>query len=288
MNGFFSLDGPFYKYGSILADIMVLSLVWLVCSLPLFTIGASTSALYYVTTRRIANREGYILRDFWTAFKSSFKKATLLWLLLLLVVLILIINIINIEVTGSMATFLLPCQICFLIEIALITVYLFPITARFEMGFRQTIKSAFYMANKHIFTSLTCVVLALGILLGIYLYPVLFLVAMGLYAWLTSYLIIRVFKRYRPEMDKDPALELAELEQARSAARYGLQETAEAAAEQGAEESWNNPTPWANPEPWRIPSEMPWMNPATDEINAPETDADAPTEEEGGVDGQGV
>lgn len=212
MGTFFNLDGPFYKFGSMLADIMILSLVWILFSLPLFTIGASTTALFYVTTRRISNREGYILRDFWTAFKSNFKKATLLWLLMVALVGVLIINIININVTGSMATFLLPCQVVFLIEIALVSVYVFPLTARFDMKFLQIIKSSFFMANKHIFTSITCVVLGLAIVLGTYLYTILFLVAMGLYAWLSSYLIVRVFKRYRPEMDKDPLMEILEEE----------------------------------------------------------------------------
>lgn len=216
MSGFFSLDGPFYKFGSMLADIMILSLVWILFSIPLVTIGASTTALFYVTTRRISNREGYILRDFWSAFKSNLKKATLLWILLAALIGLIVYYFLNLtamaEMMGSMFNVLFPAWIIILIELLLISVYLFPLTARFDMKFLQIIKSALFMANRHIFTSLTCVVLGLAIVLGVYLYPILFLVAMGLYAWLTSYLVIRVFKRYRPDMDKDPLLESLELD----------------------------------------------------------------------------
>ena len=214
MGGFFSLDGPFYKFGSMLADIMILSLVWLVFSLPLFTVGASTCALFYVTTRRISNREGYILRDFFAAFKANFKKGTLLWLLLASMVGLLVYYLLNAamlaETMGNMARYFYPVWIVLLLELTLMSVYLFPMAARFDMKFSQILKSSLFMANRHFFTSVTCVVLALAILLGVYLYPIAFLVAMGLYAWLASYLVMRVFKKYRPEMDKDPLLEAAE------------------------------------------------------------------------------
>ncbi|MDR1664726.1 MAG: DUF624 domain-containing protein [Clostridiales bacterium] len=212
MSNFFSLEGSFYKFGSLLADIIILSLAWLVCSIPVVTAGASTTALFYVATRRIANREGYILRDFWTSFKSNFKRSTLLWLIQLALTLIVIFNLLNIGLMGEMGSFLFPLQILLAVEIAFFSVYLAPLTARFELSFVQTIKNAFFIAHRHLLTTITCVILGAAIILGVILMPILFFIAMGLYAWLSSYMIMRVFKKYRPEMDKDPAQELQEIE----------------------------------------------------------------------------
>jgi uncharacterized membrane protein YesL len=206
MSGFFSMDGAFYKAGSVVADIMILSFFWILFSIPLFTIGASTTALYYVTTRRISNREGYLFRDFWSSFKSNFKQTTLIWLLLSLVGSIVLINIRNIDLVGDLKTFILPVQICFLIELFMIGIYIFPIIARFEMKLRESLKTAFFMANKHILTTIGCIAVAAAVVLVIYLYFNFILVAMGVYAYLTSYLLIRVFKKYRPEIDQDPML----------------------------------------------------------------------------------
>jgi uncharacterized membrane protein YesL len=218
MRGFFNLEGPFYKWGSLVADIMILSFMWIIFSIPFVTIGASTSALFYVTTRRIAEREGYITRDFWTAFKSNFKRATGIWMLEVLIVAVLLLNIFNIEVVGDMASILLPFQYVFLIEIFAISIYLYPLIARFDMKWRQQIKSAFFMANRHLLTTLTCAALVVAILFGIVMTNgLLIIVAMGLYAWLASYMIMRIFKKYRPEMDKNPMLELQEIEAERSA-----------------------------------------------------------------------
>ena len=71
MNGFFDLDGPFYKWGTEVADIIILSLLWLICALPIVTIGASTTALFYVYGKKIRGEDPYIFKSF---FKILFLK----------------------------------------------------------------------------------------------------------------------------------------------------------------------------------------------------------------------
>ncbi|MDR1638509.1 MAG: DUF624 domain-containing protein [Clostridiales bacterium] len=203
MGSFFSMDGPFYKVGSIVADIMLLSLYWFIFSIPIVTIGASTTAMYYVMTRKITNRDGYLFRDFFKGFKTNFKQATIIWLLALVVLAILTLNIMNIDLVGSMKTLVFPVQICFMIELALVLIYIFPIISRFEVKLKESFKFAFFMANRHLLTSLGCIVIAVLVLLAIYMYPLIFLVAIGIYVYLTSFLMIRVFKKYRPEIAEE-------------------------------------------------------------------------------------
>jgi len=85
--------------------------------------------------------------------------------------------------------------------------------ARFDMSVRQIIKSCFYMANRHLLTSITCALLLLAAFLTFDLMPPLAIfLAPGAYAMLSSYMIMKIFKKYRPEMDKDPVLEIQEIE----------------------------------------------------------------------------
>ena len=213
MRDFFSLEGPLNKFGGYIADTLIMSLMWLLFSLPIFTIGASTAALFYVSTRRIAEREGYITSDFWHAFKANFKKGTALWLMVLVVGLILVFNIMNVEHAGALASFIWIAQYIFLLQLWFICIFLFPLTARFDMGIIQTIKSSFFMGNRHLLTSLTCTVLMVAIVISIFVTNgIMFFAAPGVYAMLASYMIMRVFKKYRPEMDKDPRLEIQEIE----------------------------------------------------------------------------
>ncbi|MCL2361173.1 MAG: DUF624 domain-containing protein [Defluviitaleaceae bacterium] len=215
MRDFFSLEGPFNKYGGLVADMIILSFMWLFFSVIGFgiTIGASTSAMFYVSTRRIANREGYITRDFWEAFKANFKKATILWLIAILLMWLIWFNVTNIDAVGGMAFIILPAQIILFVEITFMSIYAFPMIARFDMGLKQIIKTSFFMANRHMLTSLSCVVLlAAGVLSFFIIAPLALFLAPGLYATLASYMIMRIFKKYRPEMDKDPVLEIQEIE----------------------------------------------------------------------------
>ena len=212
MRDFFSLDGTFNKYGGLLADTIILSLLWFFFSLPIITIGASTSAVFFVSTRRISEREGYITSDFWAAFKANFSRATRLWLMVFVLALVLIFNVTTAGALGNMSRIILPAQIVIGIQLVLMCVFIFPMTARFDMGVKQTIKSSFFMANRHLLTSLTCAGLLFLLIFAMFYFPPLVIGIPGIYAMVSSSLIMRIFKKYRPEMDKDPVLEIQEME----------------------------------------------------------------------------
>ena len=215
MGGFFSLDGPFYKFGTLLADIMIVGVLWLIFCIPIFTAGASTTALFYVMLRRISNRETYIARDFWKSFKANFKIATLVWLVIGAVALILIFNIYNAVQNsdvfttsfGGLSGVIYAGQFVIALEALLLTMYIFPLISRFEMKFTGYFKTAFFMANKHILTS----VCSLAVLLAVYLLcswsPILIIFSGGIYAFVTSYMLIRVMRKYRPDLDTDTPLD---------------------------------------------------------------------------------
>ena len=212
MRGFFELEGPFNKYGGLLADTVIVSALWIFFSIPLITIGASTAAMFYVTTRRIANREGYITSDFWQAFKDNFKKGTALWLLVVLLFAVLFFNVYNIEFVGNLGLWLGPAQLVMMLIVALMCVFMFPMCARFQMGVFQIIKGSFFMAIRHLFTSVTCLLLLIGLFISAYLVGIMIIFIPGIYGMLSSVMIMKIFKKYRPEMDKDPILEIQEIE----------------------------------------------------------------------------
>lgn len=70
----FSVDGPLYNFFSRLLDMIKLNFLWLLFSLPVVTIGASTAAAFTITLKMVDEREGYIAKQFWTAFKANLKQ----------------------------------------------------------------------------------------------------------------------------------------------------------------------------------------------------------------------
>lgn len=97
MSNFFNMDNGLFRALGKLADLMLLNILFLVCSLPIFTIGASFTAMYYVTLKLAENEEGYIARGFLKSFKQNFKQATIIWLILLFFGIVLVLDLLILQ-----------------------------------------------------------------------------------------------------------------------------------------------------------------------------------------------
>ncbi|MCL2377255.1 MAG: DUF624 domain-containing protein [Defluviitaleaceae bacterium] len=200
--GIFNIDGPFYKIGSTIADILIIGLMWLLLAVPIFTIGASTTAAYYVFTKRVSGKEGYLWRDFWQSFRQNFLTATAVWLTILVVYAVLAFNVLNANLAEGFVNILLVTQFIIFVQISFIAMYAFPLISRFEMGYRTVFKTAFFLANRHILLTIAnAVLLAVAIVLSL-VQPVFAIPAIGLYLHFSSFFILLAFKKYRPDLDE--------------------------------------------------------------------------------------
>ena len=80
---FFSYDSRFSQILLKLCYSCYLNLLWLICSLPIFTIGASTTALYYTCLKIIRDTEGNITQTFFRSFKENFRQSAIIWMIML-------------------------------------------------------------------------------------------------------------------------------------------------------------------------------------------------------------
>lgn len=74
--------GPVWNFCNTITDVLLLSLLWCGCSLPLITLGASTTALYGAAVHGIRYREPGLYRRFFRTFRREWKTSvpvTLLW-----------------------------------------------------------------------------------------------------------------------------------------------------------------------------------------------------------------
>ncbi len=65
-----------------LGQLIALNLLWIVCSLPVITAGASTTALFYCTLKLHKDGDIRVFHDFFKSFKQNFKQSTLIWILM--------------------------------------------------------------------------------------------------------------------------------------------------------------------------------------------------------------
>lgn len=212
MGSIFALDGPVGRALSRFTDLLTVSILWIVCSLPVVTLGASTTALYTMTLRMVRGEEGRIADGFFRAFKDNFKNATVIHLILVLLSILLGFYWMTIGILPeSMQTFFHGVSLLFLILLLMEVQFVYPVQARFENTVVNIMKNAWLMAagNLHIFL-LTLLVAGLPVwtfLLntGLFIrsFPAWLLVGPGLIAWLNSYLFHHCFKKYIPDEEEE-------------------------------------------------------------------------------------
>ena len=83
MNNLLNLDGPVMRLINKIVYSVYLNILWFICCIPIVTIGASTTALFYVTLKIAKNEEGNLTKAFFHSFKENLKQGTVIWLILL-------------------------------------------------------------------------------------------------------------------------------------------------------------------------------------------------------------
>jgi len=147
MGKFFNIDSPLMRFLTKLADLMILNILFLITCLPVVTIGAAWTALYYVAMKMVRDEEGGILRSYFHAFRLNFRQATLLWLGVLGIAVILVLDLLILARIDSPIAAAMNMGIGIIAILAfLVLQYLFPLLARFEAGTVQTLKNAVLLA----------------------------------------------------------------------------------------------------------------------------------------------
>lgn len=104
MKRLFSVDSPIFQLLSRLVDLIVLNLLFLLCSFPVVTIGAAQAGL--MTAVRALQQDKPVYRAFFRGFRSGFVRITLLWTLgLLLLCGLLYVFISAIWLDASLSSF---------------------------------------------------------------------------------------------------------------------------------------------------------------------------------------
>lgn len=200
----FNLDNKFFQALGKLVDCMALSALWLVCSLPIVTFGASTSALYYAIHKSVRGNRGYMTKNFFHAFTKGFKQSTLSWLILLVVQIVLgmdaYITFQTLKTGSKMGVFFYFFLIMIVFSI-IWACYLFPYAARFEDGVKATMKNALLMMIIHLPWSLLILVLFAVAAIAVYIFPVLIFLMPALLFLTYDGILERIFRKYMSEED---------------------------------------------------------------------------------------
>lgn len=208
----FHFDSPFGKLVTRLCDLIVLNVVYVPCCIPVFTIGAATSALYYVVMRMCRDEEGNVLKNFFHAFRGHFGQSAALtgiWLGTGSFVLLILyaFNHVDFGIWNN-AKYIL--YFALLIHFVLFT-YVFPVFARFDNTVKNTVRNSWHLAMRYpVNTAVVCIINGLPLILAFFLPQVFsyifflwFFLLFALQAYWNAGLFRRIFAQFEPQKESE-------------------------------------------------------------------------------------
>ena len=142
LRGLFDMNNPVMRFLNRVADLLALNIMFIICSIPIITVGASTTALYYTLLKMKDEEEGYLYKRFFKSFRENLKQSTILWLIFLVIALLLLTEFLMYRDVPSQTGYVMRVMV--LVGMALwymISIYVFALQARFYNTVGGTIKN---------------------------------------------------------------------------------------------------------------------------------------------------
>lgn len=194
-----------YHFLSSVADLMILSILWLIFCIPVFTIGSATAALYYTIQKVIREGGAGTIRTFWNAFRDNFKQGTILTGLILAVLTVLMAVTFLVPPAEAERSSVIKANMVLLSLGAYLVIwmhYLFSYIARFQDPLLTVIKNTLIISLANLAQSMAILMLFVFLTITCYLmlpaFMPLILLIPGVYAWISGFLLESVYKRYSP------------------------------------------------------------------------------------------
>ena len=204
MGNLLGYDNKMMRNLNKIADAILMGLLWLICCLPVVTVGAASGAFYYAYQKSIRQGKGYPFKEFFRGFKANFQQASKVWLFMLVLLVVLVVDIMiltgGVLEIGLAGPFLLVTSLVILLLLMMWCLCIFPYMARFDNDFKVLVKnSAIVTAANLLWAALLLGVFVAAVLL-FFTAPVVSLVVPAGYMYVANLILERVFRKYmRPE-----------------------------------------------------------------------------------------
>jgi len=202
-------NSPVIAFLNKMTDLLLLNLLYLVCCLPVITIGAATTALYYVSIVSIRSGDGYVIRRFIDSFRRNFKQATIIWLILVLLGGMLGLDLFFCYRMGTVFSKIMFCIIMVpTLAVVIVGLYIFPVLSKLEGDIKTMIKNAAAFAVGYLFPYTLILFLLTGAFIwanlnSIGMNAITLMIGFALLAYLKSFFIYKVMMNHIDERFDD-------------------------------------------------------------------------------------
>ena len=206
MGELFNLENGFFRGISKLVDCIFATLLWIIGCIPIITIGASTTALYYTVHKVIHQERGYIFREFKHAFISNFKKSTISWIILMCLGTFLGSDAYltyQLKQQGDKVGIVFYLILVLLLLELIVFIFIFPYLSRFEDNMKRAFKNAFFLSfGNPIKMIIMLITFALSVFM-VYALPPLIVIVPTFYMLAIEQQMEKIYKKFLPPEEVD-------------------------------------------------------------------------------------
>lgn len=209
-------SGLLREFADLIGNLIVLNVLFLICSIPIVTIGASLCGLYRSLLHMIRG-EGHTVNEFFAGFRSDFGKSSAVWILLAVPALAMWGNYVffSVSETANTAVIILICLVSF--WILAVGNYAFALISQFSNSFGVTLRNALLLSVTNLPKTFLLIALSIAFPLlaifktDIFLRLLIVWLACGvsLPLYFSSLLLNRIFQPFlkHPASDEEPTEE---------------------------------------------------------------------------------
>ena len=141
------MEGPVFDFLNRMADLIILNIMFLICCIPIVTIGPSLCALSYTTLKMRSKEEGYVWKNFLKSFRDNLKQGMVLGLIMLFFAAVLYVDFSLVRAqTGALRQIMMFLVLLGGLVWLLVFVYLFPLQSKFTNTIGGTIRNALLLS----------------------------------------------------------------------------------------------------------------------------------------------
>ena len=207
----FRYDNAFFQFLGKITDYIFASVLWLICCIPVVTIGASTSALYYTVHKALKGERGYVWRCFWYAFRTNLKCTVGPSIIYVVAFLFLVVDkkmFYAILTQGSklgMFYYIFYFLQLYLVGAAIVT---FAFVARFTCTWKEAFQKGLILSIANFPWLLVIIVLAVAVAVIFVYSPIVLGILPALVCWVYDWILERIFRKLMTpeELAEDIAL----------------------------------------------------------------------------------
>ena len=207
---FFSWDGRFMEVLNGFGELVMLSVVFLICCVPVVTIGPAVTSLYYAVIKSVRRGRGTPLSEFFASMKRTLGKGIIITLEIMAVGAALYMGYrqavaMNEAAAAGITTHdgkvFATVYVILGVLLMAVSVYIFPILSRFTMRTVNMWKLAFVMGIRYLpVTAAVIAGTALLIWLQIYVFPIPCIAFVpGCWCFIVTFMMEKVLLHYMPK-----------------------------------------------------------------------------------------